>query len=228
MTPTNKLTRAAALCAAMGGLLFVTVQIAHPALDLALLTTTEWKVRQSVKVLMAVLSLVGITGIYLRHSKEMGKLGTAGYVVFASGYLIVTSVELIALCVLPSIAATSPAFVSDVLALADGSSASGELGWYKALTQVGGLAYLGGGLLFGIAILRARTLARWAAALLSLGALSTVFITVLPELNPRVFAIPTGVALIGLGYSLWNEGARRDGPAVFESRRSHLNPMSAK
>ena len=56
MTITNKLTRAAALCAALGGLLFVTVQIAHPALDLALLTTTEWKVRQSMKVLMAILS----------------------------------------------------------------------------------------------------------------------------------------------------------------------------
>jgi hypothetical protein len=224
MTITNKLTRTAALCAALGGLLFVTVQIAHPALDLALVTTTEWKVRQSMKVLMAVLSLVGITGIYLRHSTEMGKVGTLGYVVFASGFLIVMSVELIALCVLPSIATTSPAFVSDVLALADGGSVSGDVGWYKTLTQVGGLAYLGGGLIFGIAILRARTLARWAAALLSLGALSTVLIGVLPDLNPRVFAVPTGLALIGLGYSLWRQEVRHTRAGASGSPSSQLDP----
>ena len=227
MTTTTKLTRAAAVCAALGGLLFVTVQIAHPALDLALLTTTEWKVRQSMKVLMAVLSLAGITGIYLRHPTQMGKLGALGYVVFACGYVVVTSVELIALCVLPSIATTSPAFVSDVLALAGGGSAGGDLGWYQTLTQVGGLAYLAGGLIFGIAILRARTLVRWAAALLSLGALSTVLITALPDLNPRVFAVPTGIALIGLGYSLWRQTTRPDGPRT-ESLRSTLNPLSAK
>ena len=228
MTTTNKLTRAAALCAALGGLLFVLVQIAHPALDLTLLTTTEWKVRQSMKVLMAVLSLAGITGIYLRHSKEMAKLGTLGYVVFASGFLIVTSVELIALCVLPSIATTSPAFVSDVLALAAGGSATGDVGWYEALTRAGGLAYLGGGLIFGIAILRAGTLARWAAALLSLGALSTVLITVLPDLNPRVFAVPTGIALIGLGYSLWRQETRHHDSPTTESTRSNLTSMSTR
>jgi hypothetical protein len=228
MTITDKLTRAAAVCAALGGLLFVAVQIAHPALDLALLTTTEWKVRQSMKVLMAILSLAGITGIYLRHSAEMGKLGTLGYLVFASGYLVVTSVELIALCVLPSIATTSPAFVSDVLALAGGGSASGDVGWYSALTRLGGLAYLGGGLIFGVAILRARRLARWAAALLSLGALSTVLITVLPDLNPRVFAVPTGIALIGLGYSLWRSQTPHDGLTTTQSTRSRLHPMSAK
>lgn len=227
MTITTKLTRAAAVCAALGGLLFVTVQIAHPTLDLALLTTTEWKVRQSIKVLMAVLSLAGITGIYLRHPTQMGKLGAVGYVVFAAGYLVVTSVELIGLCVLPSIATTSPAFVSDVLALGGGGSASGDVGWYQALTRVGGLAYLAGGLIFGIAILRAGTLVRWAAALLSLGALSTVLITVLPDLNPRIFAVPTGIALIGLGYSLWRQADRPNGPTT-QSMRSRLNPMSAK
>ncbi len=56
MTITTKLTRAAAVCAALGGLLFVTVQIAHPALDLALVTTTEWKVRQSMKVLFQIIN----------------------------------------------------------------------------------------------------------------------------------------------------------------------------
>jgi hypothetical protein len=228
MTIANKLTRAAALCAVAGGFLFVAVQIAHPALDLALVSTTEWKVRQSMKVLMAVLSLAGITGIYLRQPTQMGKLGALGYVVFALGYLVVTSVELIALCVLPAIAATSPDFVSDVLALASGGSASGDVGWYQTLTRVGGLAYLAGGLIFGIAIFRARVLARWAAALLSLGALSTVLITALPDLNPRIFAVPTGIALIGLGISLWRHQARPEHSSETGSNPSHATSMSAR
>lgn len=228
MTITDKLTRAAALCAVLAGLLFVAVQIGHPALDLALVTTTEWKVRQSMKVLMAVFSLVGITGMYLRQPAKMGKVGLVGYVVFGFGYLMIASVEVIALCVLPSIAATSPAFVSEVLVVAAGGSATGDIGWYQPLTQVAGIAYLAGGLIFGIAILRARTLARWAAALLALGTVATVGITVLPDINPRLFAIPTGIALIGLGFSQWRHITSQTEAAAFGSPRSQLDPISAR
>ena len=42
-----------------------------------------------------------------------------------------------------------------------------------------------------------------AAVLLSVGAVATVATSQLPELTQRLFAIPVGVALIGLGYSLW-------------------------
>src|SRR5690349_9840446 len=228
MTITHKLTRAAALCAVLGGFLFVTVQIAHPALDLALVSTTEWQVRQTMKVLMAVFSLAGITGMYLRQPAKMGKLGLAGYLVFGVGYLIIFSVEVICLCVLPAIAATSPTFVSDVLALAGTGSPTGDVGWYQPLSRAGGVAYLAGGLLFGVAILRARTLARWAAGLLALGTVATLGITVLPDLNPRLFAIPTGVALIGLGISLWRHEAGHDSEAASGSKRSHVAPMSVK
>ena len=41
------LTRAAAAAAVAGGLLFIAVQINHPPVDLALVTTGEWVVRQS-------------------------------------------------------------------------------------------------------------------------------------------------------------------------------------
>ena len=60
---TATLTRAAGLSAVAAGLLFVAVQIKHPVVDLALVSTTEWKVRQTVKVVMAAQSLGGITGI---------------------------------------------------------------------------------------------------------------------------------------------------------------------
>ena len=77
---TTTLTRAAGLSAVAAGLLFIAVQINHPNLDLAFVTTTEWKVRQTVKVLSwPSLSLVGITGMYLRQVTRTGVLGLIGY-----------------------------------------------------------------------------------------------------------------------------------------------------
>ena len=105
---TTKLIQAAGLCAVVAGLLFIGVQINHPHLDVAFVTTTEWKVRQTVKVLMAALSLVGITGIYLRQAKQAGPLGLIGYVVFGVGYLIMTSIEVTGAVVIPSLAHSAP------------------------------------------------------------------------------------------------------------------------
>jgi hypothetical protein len=47
--------------------------------------------------------------------------------------------------------------------------------------------------LFGIALLRARVLARWASGLLVLGTLATLAIPVLPHSFERPLAVPTGV-----------------------------------
>jgi len=80
-----------------------------------------------------------------------------------------------------------------------------------------------GGLLFGIAFFRARVLARWAAALLAVGIAATIALAVLPESFNRPFAVPTGVALNGLGISLWRDQritAPQAAPAA--SRVEHL------
>jgi hypothetical protein len=52
-------------------------------------------------------------------------------------------------------------------------------------------------------LFRARVLARWAAALLVVGTVAAAALKFLPESFDRPFAVPTGVALIGLGVSLW-------------------------
>ena len=202
---TTTLTRAAGLSAVVGGLLFCAVQIAHPPVNLALVTTTEWQVRQFMKVALATLSLVGITGIYLRQVRRAGVLGLIGYVVFAVNYLIMLCNEVIGLFVLPSLAASAPGYVSDVLAAATGGTVAGDLGLYGSLNMVAGFAYIGGGLIFGIALFRAGVLARWAAAVLAVGTLASIAIPFLPQVNQRLFAIPTGIALVGLGYSLWRD-----------------------
>ena len=104
---TTKLTRAAGLAAVAGGLLFIAVQLKHPHLDAAFTTTTEWAVRETMKICMAVLSLIGITGIYLRQVKQTGVLGLVGYVVLGLGYLAILSNQVVAVFVLPTLAASS-------------------------------------------------------------------------------------------------------------------------
>ncbi len=200
---TTTLTRAAGLAALGAGLLFISVQIKHPHLDTTFVTTTEWTVREGVKVLMAVFSLVGITGMYLRQSRQVGLLGLIGYVLFGVGYLAMLGVEVVGAAVLPSIASTSPDYVNDVLAVATGGHAAGDIGLMQPLISAMGIGYLGGGLVFGLALFRAGVLARWAAMLLAVGSVSTLLIPVLPQVNQRIFAIPTGIAMVGLGYSLW-------------------------
>src|SRR5215213_10273918 len=201
---TTKLTRAAGLSAVVGGLLFIAVQINHPLLNSAFTTTTEYAIRETMKIFMAVFSLIGITGIYLRQVRQVGVLGLIGYVALGVGYLTILSVQMIAVFVLPDLAARQPGYVNDVLAVATSGTPVGDVGRMQTLSRIG-ITYIVGGVLFGIALFRANVLPRWAAALLVVGAVATVATFQLPELTQRLFALPVSVALIGLGYSLWRE-----------------------
>ena len=202
ITPAT-LIRSAAVAAVVAGLIFIGVQINHPHSDVAAVTTTEWAVRNSLKVLMAALALAGITGMYLRQVKQIGLLGLLGYLLFGAGYLTIMSVAFVSAYVLPSIAATDPGYVNDVLAAATGGSAAGDIGLMQSALAVSGITYLAGGLIFGIALYRARVLARWAAALLAVASVLTVTLPVLPDAFYRFLAFPNAIAMIGLGYSLW-------------------------
>lgn len=207
------LSRSAGVAAAAAGLIFIGVQFGHPAMEVASVSSTEWVVRNTLKVVMCALALAGITGMYLRQVHRSGVLGLVGYLVFGTGYLLMLSVAFVAGYVLPALADAAPGYVTDVLNVAMGKTAAGDIGLMDAAIKAEGFAYLAGGLIFGIALFRARVLARWAAALLALGTLSTIAIRFLPPAFERPFAFPTGVALIGLGYSLWRT-ARAETPAV--------------
>jgi hypothetical protein len=224
---TTKLTRAAGLSAIVGGLLFIAVQINHPRLDATFVTTTEYAVRETMKIFMAVFSLIGITGIYLRQVKQTGVLGLIGYVVLGVGYLAIFGLQVVGVFVLPSLAASEPGYVNDVLAVAASGTPVGDVGAVQILV-LGGFAYIVGGIIFGIALFRANILARWAAVLLSVGAAATVAASQLPELTQRLFAIPVSVALIGLGYSLWREQRTQKTQSPSSPVISQLDPTAAK
>ncbi len=217
MTVTSTtLFRGAAVAAALAGLIFIGVQINHPYLDANSITTTDVNTRNLLKMLMAALALAGITGIYLRQVTKIGVLGLFGFVLFAAGYLSIFGTEFVAALVLPSIAQSAHAYTNDVIAVANNRPATGDIG-----------LMLGGGFLFAIAMFRANVLARWAAVLLALGTLATIAVGVVPQYE-RLFAIPTGLALVALGYSLWRDQRAPAAPPVFNPVSSSLDVAGAK
>jgi hypothetical protein len=227
ITPTT-LTRAAGVAAVAAGLVFIGVNINHPHLDATSVTTTEVAVRNALKVLMAVLALVGITGMYLHQVRKIGVLGLIGYVLFGTGYLITMSTAFVAAFVLPSIAGTDPGYVNDVLAAATpGGSVTGDIGLLQTAIRVQGITYLAGGLVFGIALYRAGVLARWAAALLAVASVLTVTLAVLPDTFYRFLAFPNGIAMVALGYSLWLT-ARIDTTTLPTAETPHLTAAGAE
>jgi hypothetical protein len=201
---TTSLTRAAGVAAAAAGAIFIGVQIGHPQLNLTSITTTDVLVRDSLKVLMCALGVAGITGMYLSQVRRNGLLGLVGYLVFAAGYLSIMCTSFFAAFIAPTIAGTSPGFVKDVIALSTArGSVTGDLGALGPLWKVQGVLYLAGGLLFGVALFRAHVLARWATVLLAVGGLVSAALVVMPDAFYRLLAYPNGIAMIGLGVSLW-------------------------
>jgi hypothetical protein len=203
ITPTS-LTRSAGAAAAAAGALFIGVQINHPQLDATSIQTTEMAVRDTVKVLMAALALVGITGMYLHQVRKHGLLGLVGYLVFAVGYLSIMCVAFTAAYVLPEVASSDAGFVNDVIAINTArGTVHGDVGALATVLKVGGFAYLVGSLLFGVALYRADVLPRWAAALLAVAGLATAALAMMPDALYRLLAFPNGIAMIALGWSLW-------------------------
>ncbi len=200
---TTGLTKAAGLAAATAGAIFIAVQINHPGADAFLTDTNEWVVRCIAKAVMAALALAGITGMYLRQVRQMRLLGLIGYLMFAVGYLLIFSTVLMAAAFLPALTDTAPQFVNDVVAANEGAKPVGDIGHLQVLFNITGACYLLGGLAFGIALFRANILARWAAVLLAASTVGTAALAFLPEAFNRPMAVPEGIALIGLGVSLW-------------------------
>lgn len=222
----SSLTKAAGACAAAAGAIFIGVQINHPAADVANIASTEMAVRESAKILMTVLALAGFAGMFIHNRRRFGVLGLAGYLLLSVGYLAMFAIQCIVAFVLPTVARTDPGYVQDFIDAAMGSTPSGDIGQMSQVFLVAGLGYALGGLLFGIALFRAGLLARWAALLLAYATTSALALSVLPESFSRPFAVPMGVALIGLGVSLWRTQTRTE-PAT-AAVAAHVEPSPVR
>jgi hypothetical protein len=197
------LTKAAGAAAAVAGAIFIGVQINHPPMVVSSVDTTEWALRNTAKVVMAALALAGVTGMYLRQFRQVGLLGLVGYLLFSAGSLVILSIAFLSAYVLPSLVETAPGYVQDLLTAAEGGTPVGDIGLMQGAFLASAVGYMLGGLVFGIALFRTGVLARWAAALLAVSTVGTAALAVLPDSFNRPIAVPEGIALIGLGISLW-------------------------
>ena len=204
----NRLTAAAGLCAVAAGAIYAGVQINHPPADLAHIGTTEMTIREVAKALMCILALAGFTGLFVRHRRQFGTLGLAGYLLVCVGYFAMFANQCIVACVLPTLTHSDPGYVQSYLDAAMGQSPASDIGHMQQLFLLAGIGYSFGGLLFGIALFRAGVLSRWASALFASGTVSALALSVLPQSFSRPFAVPVGIALIGLGASLWRDQRR--------------------
>ena len=209
----NRITAAAGLCAAAAGTIYVGVQINHPPADLDHLVTTEMFIRETAKAVMAVLALAGFAGMFLHNRHRFGPVGITGYLLISVGYLAMFANQCIVGYLLPTLASSAPGYVQDYLDAAMGKSPAGDIGSMQILFAITGIGYSVGGLLFGVALYRAGLLARWACALLAAGTLAALALAVLPESFSRPFAVPVGVALVGLGLSLWTRSRKHSAGA---------------
>ncbi|WP_312476182.1 hypothetical protein [Neobacillus sp.] len=200
------LIRSAGLAAIAAGILFIVIQTIHPADILSSVSTGRWAIVHYLSVAMGLLGLLGITGIYARQVEEAGWLGFAGYLLFSLFFALTMAFQFAEAFILPLLTTEAPKFVESFLAIVTGSSGEMNLGALATVYLLTGGLYLLGGLLFGIATLRAAILSRWAAGLLACGTILPLLLSSLVH-HPydRIFAVPVGLSLAWLGYSLWSK-----------------------
>lgn len=203
--PTNTLLRWTGLAAIAAGAIFAGIQPIHPPDVLASVTTTPWAIVIGFKFAMCLLFLVGITGLYIKQASKAGWLGLAGFVLLILSWWLQTGFVFVEAFVLPVLADVAPSFVSSLLGMVNANSPVemdvGPLGPVYAFI---GICYMLGGLVFGIATIRAGVLPRLPAIVLAVAAVATPFAVLLPHEIQRFAAIPFGFAIAWLGCTLWS------------------------
>jgi MFS family permease len=202
----STLIRWAGLSAMVAGILFIAMQAIHPHDVLSAVTTDRWAIVHMLGVVMSLFGLYGVTGLYARQVEEAGWLGLVGYLLFSLFFAFSVAFQFAEAFFSPVLATHSPEFVEGLLGMVTGAPSPIDLGALPVVYGLTGfLGYVLGGLLFGIATLRAGILPRRAGGLLAIAAASVLASSLFPHPLDRIFAVPMGLALTWLGYALWSE-----------------------
>jgi len=224
----SNLIRFSGLALVPAGIVFAGIQPIHPPDVVESVTTSAWGIITSLKFAMCVLFLVGITGLYARQAEKAGWLGLVAFVVLATSWTLQSAFVFTEAFVLPPLAAMSPQFADALVGISYGHTGGVNLGVLPALYSVLGIAYMLGGLLFGIATFRAGILPRVPAALLAIAATLTPLAGLLPHAEQRYAAIPVALALAWLGYSLSSERRASVSQAAPATVGAQLHPAAAR
>jgi hypothetical protein len=206
VTP-SKLIRWSGLAAMASGILFIAIQAFHPLDVLSSVTTARWAFVHYLSIAMDILGLLGIAGLYARQVEKSGWLGLASYLLFSLFWASSLGFHFIEVFITPLLATNAPRLAEGLLGIVNGAPSEISLGALPAANMLAGIiGYALGGFLFGIAMIRARILPRWAGVLLAVSIVLPFFTHSLVQ-HPydRIFAVPVGLALAWLGYALFTE-----------------------
>jgi hypothetical protein len=229
MKPTAaNLIRWAGLAALVAGICFVVLALLHPPDLLSSVTTPRWAIAHAFAIALSVFGLLGMTGLYARQVNEAGWLGLAGYLLWSLWLLLFLPFTFFEAFILPLLATAAPAFAEGFLGIITRSAGEMNFGVLAGLWALSDVLFLLGGLVFGIATLRAGILSRWAAGVFTVGIALAPATALLPhELAPLV-AVPIGVGLAWLGYALWAERRETAADPVAGRGSPQLRPTGAK
>ena len=203
---TSNLIRFSGLALVPAGIVFAGIQPIHPPDVVESVTTSAWAMITSLKFAMCVLFLVGITGLYARQAEKSGWFGLVAFLVLGLSWTLQSAFVFAEAFILPPLAATAPEFVDAALGISYGHTGGVNLGALPTIYSLGvGIDYMLGGLLFGIATVRAGILPRVPAGLLASAATLTPLAALLPHAQQRYAAVPVALALAWLGYALFSE-----------------------
>lgn len=207
----NTLIKWSGLAAILSGILYILTQVTHPAETLVDVTTNSWLLAHSFSLSFSATGLFGITGIYLKQAKKVGLLGLIAYLMFFLGLVLLGHFIFIEIFILPALVTEAPAYATEFLAVVNGKS---NLATLNTLFGINALLYLGGGLLFGLSMLRAGVHPRWAALLFTFGAIASLS-GAFDERLGRFSTIFLSLGLIGLGFNMLIERTQKQvSPAI--------------
>ncbi len=225
---TRNLIRWAGLSALVAGICFVAFGLLHPPDILSSVTTSRWAITHAVAIAMSVFGLLGVTGLYARQMEAAGWLGLAGYLLWSLWLVLFLPFNFVEAFILPLLATEAPTLAEGFLGVITRSASEASLGVLPVLWALSDVLFLLGGLVFGIATLRAGILSRWAAGMFTLGMGLAPTTALLPhELEPLV-AVPIGLGLAWLGYALWAERREPVSEPVSGRASSQLRPTAVK
>jgi hypothetical protein len=229
MKPTAaKLIRWAGLSALVAGIIFVAVGLLHPSHILSSVTTSRWAITHALAIAMSVFVLLGITGIYGRQVKAAGWLGLAGYLLWSLFWVLALPFTFVEAFILPLLATEAPAFAEGFLGMLNRSAGEMKFGVLAGLWALSDILFLLGGLVFGVATLRAGILSRWAAGVFTGGIALAPAAALLPSGLDSLVAVPIGLGLAWLGYALWAERRETAADPVAGRGSPQLRPTGAK
>jgi len=200
---TNKFFRWIGIAAMTAGALFIARQALHPSDVLESVTTTRWLIVQVFSIVMGTLAVMSISGIYAKQAHKTGFFGFIGYLLFSAFFTIATALYFMEAFIFPTLVDIAPKYVEGLQGLVTSQPSTVDLGTFPVAYTVTGIAYLLGGVLFGISIFRAGIFPRWAGGLLAIGAIIIILDAAVPHPADRALALPVGIAFMWLGWTLY-------------------------